>query len=213
MPFVDSGQLHVNCAGGGGAIRSIASRLWHGHQAPSAELVVAARSARTRLEAPAGRVESAGTFEDAAIEAELGRALSPTFSTFTRRQLEWYGCAGAFFHNDAHYDGVLFGVWCLAGPPRALVFPRAACRFPATTGSLVVFDPFEPHAVLASSAIRYNPDDYQGTERNLFLGFEITLAPEVRTVFGIGEVWDGAPTLSSRIAINPETGALVTSTA
>jgi hypothetical protein len=75
------------------------------------------------------------------------------------------------------------GAWLPAA--RAGISARSV-PFPATTGSLVVFDPFEPHAILESTAIRYNPDDYQGTERNLFLGFEITLAPAVRTVFGIG---------------------------
>jgi hypothetical protein len=176
-------------------------------------LVAAAASIRPKLGAPIGRVESAGAFEDPAIEEELRRALPVAFSAFVRRPLEWYACAGAFFHNDAHYDGVLFGVWCLAGPPRELVFPRAACRLPATIGSLAVFDPFEPHAVLETGAARYSPDDYQAGERNVFLGFEITLAPEVRSLFGIGAVREGAPTLSSRIAINPETGLLATSTA
>ena len=40
---------------------------------------------------------------------------------------------------------------------------------------------------------------------------EIALTPEVRNAFGIEAAQANVPTLSSRIAINPETGALVTS--
>jgi len=125
--------------------------------------------------------------------------------------MEWYGCRGAFFHNDAHYDGVLFGVWSVAGPQRELVFPRLDRRLPARIGSIVVFDPFEPHAVLDTGAVRYCRDDYEAAQANLFLGFEIALTPKVRNAFGIEAAQANVPTLSSRIAINPETGALVTS--
>lgn len=124
--------------------------------------------------------------------------------------MEWYGCRGAFFHNDAHYDSVLFGVWALSGPERDLVFPRIDCRLSAAVGKIVVFDPFEPHAVLAAGEARYRSEDYENGAPNLFLGFEVALTSEVRATFGIGPAHTNAPTLSSRVAINPETGSFTT---
>jgi len=173
-------------------------------------LLTAAGSALASQSGPAGRVESLGAFEDPVLERELKGVLPEPLATAVKRRMEWYGCRGAFFHNDAHYDGVLFGVWSIAGPPRDLVFPRLDCRLPARIGSIVVFDPFEPHAVLDAGAERYCRGDYEGAQANLFLGFEIALTPEVRNAFGIEPAHAHVPTLSSRIAINPETGALVT---
>ena len=125
--------------------------------------------------------------------------------------MEWYRCQGAFFHNDAHYGGVLFGIWAAAGPAREVVLPRIGRRISVPVGTIVVFDPFEPHAVLNVGASTYRREDYQGAEANLFLGFEVDLAPPVRAVFGIQEAEADSPTLSSRVAINPETGAFATS--
>jgi hypothetical protein len=42
----------------------------------------------------------------------------------------------------------------LEGPPMQLVFPRAALRLPIGPASVVVFDPFEVHGVLAPGASR-----------------------------------------------------------
>jgi hypothetical protein len=173
-------------------------------------LLAAAHAVPAKLAGATGRVESGGAFVDPAIELELRAALPAQWTRFARAQMEWYACRGAFFHNDAHYDGVLFGVWSVAGPPRQLTFPRIGCRLPASIGSIVVFDPFEPHAVLDAGAATYRREDYELATSNLFLGFEVELVPEVREAFGIGAVREGAATLSSRVAINPETGAPVT---
>ena len=210
MPFVEIAHPHVDCAGAGNA-RSLASRLWHAQSPPEAELAALARAAALRLNGPVGRVESGGTFESADIQRAVRRALLDSLADFMKPRMEWYGCRGAFFHNDAHFDDVLFGVWSLAGPPRELVFPRIKRRLSAGIGSIVVFDPYEPHGVLDAGATTYRAADYEASEPNLFLGFEVALSAQVREAFGVESAsWRG-PTLSSRVAINPETGELATS--
>ena len=213
MPFVDCAHPPANAAGPSGPTRSLATRLWQGKQVPGALLLEAAGSVPAKLAGATGRVESGGAFVDPAIEEELRAALPAPLARFARPQMEWYACRGAFFHNDAHYEGVLFGVWSIAGPPRHLAFPRIGCRLPASAGNIVVFDPFEPHAVLDAGTARYRREDYEQTARNLFLGFEVDLVPQVREAFGIGAAREDVATLSSRVAINPETGDPVTSAA
>jgi hypothetical protein len=163
-------------------------------------------AAAAGMRGPVGRVESLGGFEDTEVEHELRRGLPEIFVSFARSRLEWYACRGAFFHNDAHYDGVLFGIWSILGPARDIVFPRIGCRLSSAVGEMVVFDPFEPHGVLDAAALSYRAQDYEGTEPSVFLGFEIELSAQVRDAFGIAPARERVPTLSSRIAINPENG-------
>ena len=158
------------------------------------------------MRGPAGRVQSLGAFEDLEIERDLRDGLPELFASFARPRLEWYGCQGAFFHNDAHYDGVLFGIWSILGPARDVVFPRIDCRLSSAVGNMVVFDPFEPHGVLATDALSYRAEDYEDAAPSVFLGFEVALTNEVRDAFGIAVPQERGPTLSSRIAINPENG-------
>jgi hypothetical protein len=94
-----------------------------------------------------------------------------------------------------------------------LVFPRVGAGVAAAVGSLVVFDPFEPHAVLDAGRTTYRKEDYEGAEPNLFVGFEIDLVAAVRAAFGIVTAHEGVAALSSRVAINPETGAFARSVA
>ena len=80
---------------------------------------------------------------------------------------EWYVCRGAFFHTDAHYANVLFGVWYIDGPPVDLVFPRIRRRVARAPGFIDVFDPFEVHGVLHPGVSEYRAADYLdcGAER------------------------------------------------
>jgi hypothetical protein len=213
MTYVDCTAPPANCAGAAGPTRAMARRLWCGHSVPAESVVAAGKKAQPGLNGRAGRVESKGSFEHPGFGDLIRSALPSALGRFLRARLEWYACRGAFFHNDAHYDGVLFGVWCVLGPPRELVFPRLNARLPAAVGDLCLFDPFEPHGVLRPGATTYDGDDYAAAEPSLFLGFEIELASPVRTAFGIEAPAPGRPTYSSRIAIHPVTGARVTSDA
>ena len=206
MPFVDLARAPLNCAGSAGSARSIASRLWRGERAPRSKVSALAESAAARMRGQVGRVESLGAFEDIEVERDLRHGLPEVFASFLRSRLEWYGCRGAFFHNDAHYDGVLFGIWSILGPARVVVFPRVDCRLSSAVGEMAVFDPFEPHGVLDATALSYRAQDYEGARASVFLGFEIELSAEVRDAFGIASAQERSPTLSSRIAINPENG-------
>jgi hypothetical protein len=155
-----------------------------------------------------GRVHGLGRFASPPIRSALAGALPAAVRDSLRGQFEWYACRGAFFHNDAHYGAVLFGAWCVGGPPREIVFARAGVRLPAAPGDWVVFDPFEPHAVLDLGSACYRREGYEGAQASLFLGFELRLDEAVRRAFGIGPAPAGAPLLASSIAISAETGAL-----
>ena len=194
------GPALCRCAGAadrGSAIRLLAGRL----AVPDTPLP------DTAVVVAPGRVHGLGRFASDGIRTALASALPPDLRDSLRREFEWYACRGAFFHNDAHYGDVLFGAWCVAGPPREIVFSRAGARCPAAPGDWVVFDPFEPHAVLDCGDERYRRSRYEGAPASLFLGFELGLDEPVRQAFGIGPP-AGAAVLASSIPINAETGAL-----
>jgi hypothetical protein len=155
-----------------------------------------------------GRVHSLGEFTDGASHRLLAATLPADCALRLRERFEWYTCRGAGFHNDAHYADVLFGAWCIAGPPREIVFPRAMRRIPAEIGDVVIFDPFEPHAVLDPGQDRYARERYEGAAPSLFIGFEIELDAAAIQAFGIDQAPSTGVNLSSSVPINAETGAL-----
>ena len=99
-----------------------------------------------------------------------------------------------------------FGVWCIAGPPIELVFPRAAVRSPPVW-DLVVFDPFEIHGVLAPGCSTYAATDYQGADASVFLGFELGITPTVADAFDIHSDLSGQ-VISSRTRISAASGTI-----
>jgi len=153
-------------------------------------------------------VYSLGRFRDDALRSLLAEALPPELRGALRLDFEWYACRGAFFHNDAHYGGVLFGAWCAAGPPREIVFSRLGLRAPAAPGDWTVFDPFEPHAVLDSGTAEFRRDHYEGAPVSLFIGFELELVDTVCRNFGIAPPAPGSTILSSAVAIHAENGRI-----
>lgn len=176
--------------------------------APAAGLTTLAAQAAAAAPVASGRVHGGGSFVHAGAWAALQQALPAPLAAALRPNLDWYVCRGAFFHTDAHYGDVLFGAWCMRGPARELVFPRLALKVPAAVGDCAVFDPFEPHAVLAPGAAAYEREAYEGTEPSVFLGFELELTDAVRAAFAIGAAPADGPELSSRTAVNAETGEL-----
>jgi len=202
--FVELGCAPALCRCTGAADRASAARLLAGRLAvPHMALP------DTAAVATPGRVHGLGRLASEEIRAALAGVLPPALRDSLRGEFEWYACRGAFFHNDAHYAGVLFGAWCVAGPPREIVFARAAARRPAAPGDWVIFDPYEPHAVLDPGADVYRRERYDGKPASLFLGFELELDERVRQAFGVGPApaTATARVLASSVAINAETGA------
>jgi hypothetical protein len=201
--FADLAGEPALCRCDGAADRASATRLLAGRLAvPEMALPDTAPVTAT------GRVHGLGRLADDAVHAALAGALPPELRGALRRSFEWYACRGAFFHNDAHYGGVLFGAWCVAGPAREILFARAGARCRASPGDWVVFDPFEPHAVLDAGADAYRRRRYEGAPASVFLGFELELDAPVRRAFGIEAPPASGPLLASSVAINAETGAL-----
>ena len=210
--FVELAATPAWCAGAGAGARCSAARLLLGQCDAGADARSRAEAiARSQAAEPPGRVISGGRFTADALHAALAAALPAELRASLRSGFEWYGCRGAHFHTDAHYGDVLFGAWCLAGPPRSIAFSRAGLQVPAAVGDFVVFDPFEPHAVLDPGQARYARSQYEQAAPSVFAGFELMLDAAARRAFGIAPLAQparGMPELSSRIAVNAETGAL-----
>lgn len=188
-----------------GTMRPLARRFAHGLHLPPHTLVE--RAARLETVGAQGRVHSGGTFVDEAAHAELTGALGDLGGAL-RPRFEWYWCRGAFFHTDAHYADVLFGVWAVCGSPADVVFARSAQRIEIKPGTIVVFDPFEVHGVLARGAVRYEASDYRASDQpSIFAGFEIALDGATLARFGGVDVPD-ARIISSTTRIAADTGQL-----
>jgi len=153
-------------------------------------------------------VYALGDFADEALARRLTGHLPGDNALQIRPRFEWYACRGAGFHTDAHYTGVLFGAWCLSGPARDVLFPRGALRAPAAVGDLVVFDPFEPHAVLEAGQLQYDRDLYTNAEPSVFLGFEVLLDAAACAHFGVGPEPSNGERLASDVPINAESGRI-----
>jgi hypothetical protein len=192
-----------------GARRMSARRIWVDQVVPSVDLRTSANLIAERCPPTAGRVHGIGEFEDEHVRRLLMQRRPGGRNLELRPRFEWYACRGACFHNDAHYSDVIFGAWCLAGPGREIVFPRARLRIRAEFGDLVMFDPFEPHAVLDPAQQRYERSRYEGSAPSVFVGLELTLDPATCRLFGIDALLPAkGDLLSSAVAINAETGAL-----
>ncbi len=195
----------ASCLHASGNIRSIANKVAFGECTAEATLVARARSVMLS-DVSAGKVHTLGTLREPKIHAQLGASLGALLMPALRPDLEWYQCRGAFFHNDAHYDARLFGIWCIVGPPAELVFPRPALRLAAGPGSIAVFDPFEVHGILAPQCAAYVADDYEDAEASIFLGFELDITPAIAAAFGIKPGAEGR-VISTRTRIAADTGA------
>ncbi len=155
-----------------------------------------------------GKVHSAGTWQCPTTHTQLAEALGGPLGAALRAGFEWYYCRGAFFHNDAHYDGRLFGVWCIVTSAMELVFPRADVRAVVAPGSIVVFDPFEVHGVLARGRTAYAASDYRSANASVFLGFELDITPAIAEMFDIHDRIDPGLVISSQTRIDATSGKI-----
>ena len=189
-----------------GNSRTIATAIATGQCVPDETSRTRARDISTH-DAGVGKVHSGGTWRDPAVHARLAASLGVSLGPALRENFEWYYCRGAFFHNDAHYDARLFGVWYIDGPPTEIVFPRAAVRAAVAPSRIVVFDPFEVHGVLAPGCSTYAANDYQDVSRSVFLGFELDITAPLAEAFGIRNGASGQM-ISSRTRIDAMSGAI-----
>jgi hypothetical protein len=193
-------------AASGSELRPVARRMAHTFRSPSPQLLARARSARV-TDIDVGRVHSIGAWSDNAVHRQIAALLDPPLQPALRRTLEWYLCRGAFFHTDAHFSNVLFGVWYIVGPPVDIAFARAGVRIRTDPGTLVVFDPFEVHGVLQRGATTYRAEDYRTGEASVFVGFELELDESVRASFDMAADPDHARVISSSTRVSSATGA------
>ena len=191
-----------------GADRSLARCIWHARALVPPGLVRQAEQVAERTPASPGRVHGLGQFQDEGTWRALKACLPAHLAAALRGQFEWYGCRGAGFHTDAHYPSVLFGAWNLAGPARDIVFADPWLRVACASSELVIFDPFQPHAVLDPGEERYRRERYPEAAASVFLGFELELTAAVRQQFGVGPAEPGALSISSATVVNAETGRI-----
>lgn len=189
-----------------GTARALAAAIGQARQQPTAVLVNRAKLEAAGASGPSGRVVSAGRWRDDTSRDRLGEALGAPYAAALRPEFEWYVCRGAFFHNDAHYGDVMFGVWCITGDMQ-LVFPRVGYRMDAAAGTIAVFDPFEVHGVLAPGDQWFDADRYDNAPVSVFAGFELDLSGAVRDAFGLSAAPLGR-TIASHTRISPRDGAL-----
>lgn len=200
---LDASPLLAASASG---LRPLARYVAQAFRTPAPQLVARALAVGNEC-SEIGRVRSGGDWSDIKVHQEIAAALDPVPRRALRTRFEWYLCRGAFFHTDAHYSDVLFGVWYLSGPPVDIVFGRAGLRISADPGTLAVFDPFEVHGVLRRDAAAYHADDYVNAETSVFAGFEVELVEPVRERFGIGGLLSAdARVVSSATRISATTG-------
>ena len=195
-----------SCLSANGNARSMAKRVAVGNCVADATTCSRASAVAGHPGAP-GKVHSAGTWQEDDVRQRLAGALGTRLVSALRPQFEWYYCRGAFFHNDAHYDARLFGVWCIDGPAMQLVFPRAALRVDIVPSSIVVFDPFEIHGVLAPGLRTYAASDYEAVSASVFIGFELDIDDAVADAFGIDADVTGQ-VISSNTRIDPASGTI-----
>jgi hypothetical protein len=195
-----------SCLSANGAARSIAKGIAVGDCVADSTTYLRARAVAAHSGA-IGKVHTAGQWQDAAVRQNLADALGTRLASALRPDFEWYYCRGAFFHNDAHYDARLFGVWYIEGAAMQLVFPRAALRVDIAPSSVVVFDPFEVHGVLAPGSTTYAANDYRTVPASVFVGFELDINDDVADAFGIDNDVAGQ-VISSRTRIDPVSGTI-----
>lgn len=207
MQWISHAGPVSSCLSANGVARSIAKAISVGACAPDAALCEHARKIAQHAAGAVGKVHAGGTWCDPAVHQQLAAVLGPCLGPALRPDFEWYYCRGAFFHNDAHYDARLFGVWCIEGPPVQLVFPRTGLQVAVAPACVVIFDPFEVHGVLAPGRSTYAASDYQNAKVSAFVGFELDISPTVADAFDIQDEVSGQ-LISSRTRINASSGTI-----
>ena len=124
-----------------------------------------------------GKVHATGTWQAPAAHAQLAEALGEPLGPRCRPISSGITAAARSFITTRITTGGFLAFGASPHLPIELVFPRAAVRIAAGPGTLVVFDPFEIHGVLAPGCSTYAATDYQSADASVFLGFELGITP------------------------------------
>jgi hypothetical protein len=73
------------------------------------------------------------------------------------------------FHHDMPLWMSAFGAWCLDGPARELHFPMMGLVVPFKPGTLVVFDPAQPHGLLRPGQTQFDESQCDDPQNISFL--------------------------------------------
>lgn len=87
-------------------------------------------------------------------------------------------CRGAFFHHDAeHFSNSVFAVvWLDEQDNSDLLLPAMGKRIPLKYGTVVLFDPCQPHGVVARGKNKFVEADFHDTDIAAFACFDIDAA-------------------------------------
>lgn len=91
------------------------------------------------------------------------------------------------YHHDSPMVGCLFGAWHLGGPDREVRFSELDLVVPFTTGTLLLFDQMQPHAMLRPGVQVYNKADYADDDDVTLLSITVSKKPKARELLGIDE--------------------------
>ena len=89
------------------------------------------------------------------------------------------------YHVDMPFSGSIFGAWCIDGPERIVRFSQMGLEVPFKPGTLLLFDPAQPHAMLSPGALEFSEE--QPTDGSLvtMASFMVTKTPKVCEVMGV----------------------------
>jgi len=91
------------------------------------------------------------------------------------------------YHHDMPWSSCVFGAWCVDGPERVLHFPLMNIFIPFKPGTMVLFDPAQPHALLRPGQTHYSAadaSDPKGAERISFVSFMASKAGPLAELLG-----------------------------
>jgi len=116
------------------------------------------------------------------------------------------------YHVDMPLWSSVFGAWMLEGPERVLRFPYMGIEIPFKPGTLVLFDPAQPHAMLRPGPIRYETFDDAKEHPIKMVHFSCVKRDVMLKLMGVEE-YDPAKHEPLRHTVDqygacPETGAI-----
>ncbi|KWT98136.1 MULTISPECIES: hypothetical protein [unclassified Variovorax] len=134
-------------------------------------------------------LEDLGETNSLVIRNLLRSVLQPVLGERSIRYLSTdYGAivgGGLPYHHDMPYSNGIFGAWCIEGPPeRTVRFGEMDIEVPFKPGTVVVFDPAQPHALLNGKR-QFEETDYAPTDLVGMVGFVALRTPKACAALGI----------------------------